>query len=156
MVRTGANYLIANGEQNQLIKYVAISLVTVITLNISFIKLGLNIEGVALGTAFSGALFTTFIWKAVFKSFGYDRGEQLKEIFNLYAPFLLLIILIGFFVLLFPGLLTHTSLVQMIYVVAFILSFFLIILFMPPFSKTSREIYALIKVNIPGKLNHTT
>lgn len=155
LVRTGANYLIANGEQNQLIKFVLISLITVIAANITFVKLGLNIEGIALGSAFSGALFTTLIWKTVFKSFGYDRLGQLKEIFNLYAPFLLLIGLIGVFVLVFPGLLTHTSLVQVIYVVAFILSFSLIILFIPPFSKTSREIYALIKANIPGKLNHT-
>jgi len=154
LVRTGANYLIANGEQNRLIKYVAISLVTVITANISFIKLGLNIEGIALGTAFSGALFTTLIWKTVFKGFGYDRIGQLKEIFNLYAPFLLLIGLIGFFVLAVPDLLIDTSFLPMICMVIFILLFILITLFVPPFNKTSREIYDLIKLHIPSRMNH--
>lgn len=152
LVRTGANFLIASGEQKQLIKYVSISLVAVIAFNISLVKLGLNIEGIALGTAFSGVLFTTLIWKNVFKSFGYDRSGQLKGIFNLYSPFLLSIGLIGILTLVFPRLLIDTSILPLICIVIFIVLFIIIILFTPPFSKTSRDLYHVIKLNVPAKI----
>jgi len=152
LIRTGANFLIAKGEQNRIILYVAISLITVIATGISFVKIGLDIAGIALGTALSGMVFTTLIWKAVFKNFGYNLTGQFKQLFNLYAPFLLLIGLLGIFVLVAPNLLVNRGYSAMIFTVIFMILFIAIIVSSPPFSKTSREIFQLIKQKVPGKI----
>ena len=152
LIRTGANFMIANDEQNRLILYVAISLITVVATSISFVKIGFDIAGIALGTALSGMVFTTLIWKAVFKHFGYNLTGQLKQLFNLYSPFLLLLGLLGIFVLVAPDVLVSSGYSAIIFTVIFMVLFIAIIIFSPPFSKTSREIFQLIKQKIPGKI----
>jgi len=152
LIRTGANFLIANGEQKRVILYVAISLITVIATSISLVKIELDIAGIALGTALSGLVFTTLIWKAVFKNFGYNLTGQCKQLFNLYAPFLLLLGLLGIFVLISPNLLVNSGYSAMIFTVIFMILYIAIIILSPPFSKTSRDLYHVIKLNVSAKI----
>ena len=145
LIRTGVNFLVANNKHLQVILYVAISLITVVATSISFVKMGFDIEGIALGTALSGMVFTTLIWKAVFKYFGYNLTDQFKKLFNLYAPFFLLLGLLGIFMLAKPGLLVNNGYSVMALAVIFMALLIAIIIASPPFNNTSRKIFRLIK-----------
>lgn len=150
LIRTGANFLIANGKQNSVILYVAISLMTVVMASVLLVKIGLGLEGIALGTAFSGMVFTTFIWKDVFKYFGYNIIGQLKQLLNLYAPFILLIGLLGILMLIEPNLLVNKGHTVIIYTLIFMTLFVNVIVLIPPFSKTSGKLFQLIRQKTRG------
>ena len=59
--------------------------------NITLIKLGLYIEGVAISTSASGILFATLTWLFIFKDLGFSKFESFKKLIFLYIPFFILL-----------------------------------------------------------------
>jgi len=151
LVRIGGNFVIAIDKQSSLLKYFVISLIVNILGNIAFVKLGYNIEGIAISTSFSAALLTSLVWKSVFKNMGYTKIDQWKGILDLYLPFLLSLGLIGFFILFVPDFLVKTGLLSLLHVIIFVTLFLAIVLFIAPFNKRATKIYHLIKVNMRSK-----
>lgn len=151
LIRTGTNFLIATNKQNILLRYFLLSLAVNIAGNITLVKLGLNIEGIAISTSISGALLTTLVWKSVFQSMGFSRFDKFKGLFGLYLPFMLLLGIIGICMLVLPNLLTETGVLSLIHSIIFICLFSTILCTVPPFSKCVKEIYHLLKTNVKTK-----
>ena len=144
-IRTGANYLIANDRQNILLGYFLISLVVNIVGNISLVKLGFNIEGIAISTSFSGALLASIVWINVFKEMGYGVFERIKLLLEIYLPFLILsiIFVVSFFI--YPNFLNTPSLFCMVNMAVFLFLFIGSILLIPPLKKRSTDLIMLTK-----------
>jgi O-antigen/teichoic acid export membrane protein len=152
LVRSGANYLIAKDKQALLLRYVLISLVTNVLGNIFLIKIGLGIEGIALGTAFSSVLLTTLVWMSVFRIMGYDNAEQWKALFNLYYPLILTIFLILVIKVLFRGALLESSFLSFLYMGLFLTIFLGISSLVPFYRGCFMEIYHIVKINKLSKV----
>lgn len=151
LIRNGVNFLVALNKQNEVLSFALFSLAVNAAVNITLIRLGFDIEGLAAGTAASGALLTTLVWMSVFKNMGHDRFGQLKEIFNLYLPFILLLALLGAFAIVDPILLSEAGAHTIYYTLVFIALFSLMLFSVPVLSCRSRELYNLIRINAPLK-----
>lgn len=147
LIRNGVNFLVALNKQNEVLSFALFSLAVNAAVNITLIRLGFDIEGLAVGTAASGALLTTLVWRSVFKNMGYDRVGQLKEIFNLYLPFILLLALLSAFAIVDPSLLSEAGAHTVYYTLVFIALFSLMLFSVPVLSCRSRELYNLIRIN---------
>jgi hypothetical protein len=82
----GANYLIAKGRQYELLAMVVISLILNILLAVGFVKIGLDIPGIASSTVLTMGLLSLLVWRKVLYIMGYAAGEQLVFILKLYYP----------------------------------------------------------------------
>lgn len=147
-IRGGTNFLIATNRQNVLIGYVLLSLAVNILGSIALVKLRFNIEGIAISTSFSVALLSSLIWKSVFKSMGFCKFDQFKEIFNLYLPFLVLLWFIGICILFSPNILTEYNMLSLWYVAIFIIFFLTVVYVISPLNKQAKEIYGLLKIKM--------
>jgi O-antigen/teichoic acid export membrane protein len=151
LVRNGVNFLIATDRQYLLLKYVAISLITTVIGNLVLIRLGMGIEGIAISTAFSGALLTSLVWKSVFRGMGCDVRGQWKEIFDLYLPYIVLIALLGVPIMLIPGLLCLTDVGSFWHTAVFLGLYSGLVLLIPPLRQRLKEIYHLAILNIRAR-----
>jgi O-antigen/teichoic acid export membrane protein len=150
LVRNGVNYLIATDKQNKLLMYVLLSLSVKVASALLFIKLGYNIEGIAISSGISGALLTTLIWISVFKAMGYQKSERWKGLLDLYLPFLLLL---GFGAILAgvaPNFMIVSGIPSLGYVILFMTAFSLALYLLPPFRTWTQELYGMAKVNLFG------
>jgi O-antigen/teichoic acid export membrane protein len=148
LIRTGINYLISIDKQFLLIRYVLISLIFNILGNITLVKLGFNIEGIALSTGIAGAILATLVWKSVFQEMGYSKAEQLKKILNLYLPFILLLALLLLLYILFPAYHEELNFLNAHYILLFVFLFTTILYCIPPFRWSTKELCTLLKENI--------
>lgn len=151
LVRNGVNYLIATDRQNKLLGYVLLCLMVKIFGNLLFIKLGYDIEGVAIISAISGVLLTTLIWISVFKAMGYQKSERWRRVGDLYLPFLLLLGFGAILVGVAPNILIVNGIPSLGYVIIFIMAFSLTLYLIPPFSTWTQELFGMARVNIIGK-----
>jgi len=108
-ILNGANYLIATNNQYKFIKSVLYSLLFNIVGNITFVKLGFNIEGIALSTSLSGVFLTTLILWYVFDDIEYDKNTKFFEIIHVYFPFFIFISTMLVCNLFIPGYFYETS-----------------------------------------------
>lgn len=146
LVGNGANFLIAHDKQGVLFLIVLISSSFNVLCAISFIKIGLNIEGVAISTVAAAAILTTLVWKTVLKYLGYSIHDLLKGIVKLYLPFLLVLGLVITITKLAPYLLISKINAMCIEVLTFIFLYCLFFLFIPPYRRSGRELYHYIKL----------
>ena len=86
LLRNGANYLIAANSERVFLKYIVITLVVNVALDLALVKGGLGITGVALGTSASGLLLSTLVWRRVLEMLHFQKVELWKTIFSLYLP----------------------------------------------------------------------
>jgi O-antigen/teichoic acid export membrane protein len=151
LIRNGVNFLVAINKQGELLIFFLVSIVVVVLGNFILIKLGFNIEGIAISTAFTGALLASLVWKSVFNNLGYSIINQIKNTLSLYMPFFLLIILIGIQKIFIPNLLNQIGMAPLFNVSLFTVLFSLSIFSLPPMSTWSKEIYHLMKTNIKAR-----
>jgi len=148
LIRTGINYLISIDKQFLLIRHVLISLIFNIVGNITLVKLGFYIEGIALSTGIAGAMLATLVWKSVFQEMGYSKAEQLKKIVSLYLPFILLLFILLLMYILFPAYDEDLHFLNVHYIFLFIFLFTTTLYYIFPFRRGTRELCALLKDNI--------
>jgi len=146
LIGNGVNYLVARNRQNILFILVISSIVINATVAIILIKLGLGIEGVAIGTCIAAFALATSIWSMVLSNLGYDNKALLKEIFNLYSPFLLAIGLILIISCFSPSFIKSTSMLSIAYLCLFIICYLAISLFIPPYKRVSRGLFEFVSI----------
>jgi O-antigen/teichoic acid export membrane protein len=73
VMRNGANYLIAVNQERVFIKYIVLTLLFNVISDVSLVKAGFGIAGVALGTSLAGLLLTTLVWRRVLIRLGFVR-----------------------------------------------------------------------------------
>jgi O-antigen/teichoic acid export membrane protein len=93
LTRGGVNLLIAVDRQRILLALVIGSVVMNVLGNVVLVRLGLNIAGIALSTAFCGACLAFAIWFLVFQSIGFSLKGCLKSTIELFAPALIFTLL---------------------------------------------------------------
>ncbi len=93
LMRNGANYLIAINQQRVFLKYIVVTLAFNIVSDVSLVKAGFGISGVALGTSFAGLLLTSFVWRKVLLSLDYLPRQVWAKLTTLYLPFIVLLTL---------------------------------------------------------------
>lgn len=86
LLRNGANYLIAANKERVFSKYVIATLVFNIISDVTLVKAGMGIAGVALGTSLAGLLLTSFVWRRVLLTLGYTSRAVWTTLLYLYAP----------------------------------------------------------------------
>lgn len=151
LFKNGANFLIANNRQNLVLWYAASCLVFNVAATFTAVRLGADIEGVALSSALSSALLTTMIWKKVFAVLGHKPAGQLKQLFQLYLPFLLLLVLIGAWWVLSPYPQNWTGMIPLYNSLLFAALMIVLIMEVPPLSRWSRELCVLLRVNMASR-----
>ena len=87
----GVNFLIAHNRQSILLLIVLISTFFNVLCAIFLIKIGFNIEGIAISTVTATAILTTLVWKTVLKELDFSLHNLLKGLVKLYLPFLLVL-----------------------------------------------------------------
>lgn len=91
MLRNGDNFLIAANHETAFLKFIVLTLVFNIVADVSLVKAGLGIEGIALGTSLSALLLTTIVWRKVLVGLEFSGQQIWTSLLNLYLPGLLLI-----------------------------------------------------------------
>jgi O-antigen/teichoic acid export membrane protein len=91
LLRNGANYLIAANHERVFLKYIVATLIFNVVSDVSLVKLGLGIEGVALGTSLAGMFLTTLVWRRVFKGLGLKPIAARSALLGVYLPLILLL-----------------------------------------------------------------
>jgi O-antigen/teichoic acid export membrane protein len=151
LVRSGANFLIANNEIYLLLKYVIVGLGTNVLLNIIFIKAGFGIAGVAFGTAIASIIVTTIIWISVFRVFGKGKVERWKELYKLYSPFIIALVLISIEELFIKQALLKNSFQVFLVIGVYFAMFISISYFIPIIRGVIKEVYSGIKMNMVNR-----
>ncbi len=144
-IRIGINYLVAINKQNVVFILVLFGLVLNVMLSIVFVKLNMNIEGVALSTSVSGCLLSISVWLMVFKNIGLSNVKQVKEITLLFVPFFLMVILLSPFWLRSDIFYKGQILLKIVYLTVFICIYLFSMVFLPPFKNWTKEILLMIK-----------
>jgi O-antigen/teichoic acid export membrane protein len=90
LLRNGANYLIAVNFERRFLKYIVITLVFNVIADVSLIKSGIGIAGIALGTSLAGSLLTTLVWRRALLALGHTKTETWRNIGTIYLPFIVL------------------------------------------------------------------
>jgi O-antigen/teichoic acid export membrane protein len=90
LLRNGANYLIAANQERVFLKYILITLAFNIISDVSLVKGGLGIAGVALGTSFAGLLLTSLVWRRVLIGLGFRQRRAWTTLLGLYLPIIVL------------------------------------------------------------------
>jgi O-antigen/teichoic acid export membrane protein len=150
-LRNGVNYLVAQNKQFLLLRHVLVALTFNVICNFTFVKLGLNIRGIAIGTSLSSAILSFLIWKSTLNHMGYGVIDLWTEIIKNYGPFLLLFGIIYSLALIYPASLTKAGLSSIVFVLIFILVYIGIVTFVPPFRQSTKEIFNLVKMSIKSK-----
>jgi O-antigen/teichoic acid export membrane protein len=91
LMRNGANYLIATNKEPVFLKYILITLGFNIVSDVSLVKGGLGMAGVALGTSLAGLLLTTLVWRRVLIGLGFHQRQAWTTILWLYLPIIILV-----------------------------------------------------------------
>lgn len=86
LLRNGANYLIATHKERSFLKYLLLTLVFNVVADVSFVKAGLGLEGVAVGTSLAGLILTTLVWRRVLLDLGCALADVWTKLFALYLP----------------------------------------------------------------------
>ncbi len=86
--RNAANYLIAANQERRFLFYILVSLFLNVIADVTLVKLGYGIEGIAVGTALGGFLLSTLVWRRVLIGLDVRRRICLR-LMELYAPGLL-------------------------------------------------------------------
>lgn len=92
LLRNGANYLIADNQERVFLFYIAGTLISTALFDVSLVKTGFGIEGVALGTSLAGLLLTTLVWRRVLKSLGFASRRAWAVLVGLYLPHMVLVV----------------------------------------------------------------
>jgi O-antigen/teichoic acid export membrane protein len=142
MLSSGTNYLIAHNRLNVLLAYSLICLAANFTGNIVLVRLGLDINGIAVSACLSGALLTSLIWLAVFKNMGYSGFDQFKKLLSLFSPFFVggVPVVICLF---FAKDALMKPVISLMYASAFFLLYSMSAFTIPPFMKWIKELYIL-------------
>lgn len=146
LVGNGVNFLIAHNKQSVLFLIVLISSFFNVLLAISLIKIGFNIEGVAISTVTAAAILTTLVWQTVLKYLGYSIHHLLEEMMKLYLPLLVVLSLVLIIMKLAPYLLFSNINTGIIEVLTFIVLYCFILVIIPPYRRTGMELYHYIKL----------
>jgi O-antigen/teichoic acid export membrane protein len=93
LTRGGVNLLISVDRQRILLALIAGSVVLNVLGNVILVRLGLNIAGIALSTAFCSACLAFAVWLLVFQSIGFSLGKRLKSTLELFVPALIFTLL---------------------------------------------------------------
>jgi teichuronic acid exporter len=152
IVRTGANFLIATNRQSVVLRYILTSLTINILGNILLARLGYGIEGIAFGSSVSACVLATLVWLAVFKHLGSGRTVQMRELADLYLPYLLMLSLLALYEILVPGVFADPSPHLAVLSVTFVLMFSMILYMIPTVRVRSMGIFGLLKANIRNKV----
>jgi O-antigen/teichoic acid export membrane protein len=139
LIGNGINFLLAKDKQNQMFFVVLACIAINFACAFVFVKSGMNIEGVALGTGISAAVLATNVWFMVLSNIGYSNKEVWKEISILYSPFILALSFMGIIYLLSPEGLNCSSKMSLAYLAAFVVSYMVTIYNVSPFKRVSRE-----------------
>ena len=146
LVGNGANFLIAHNKQGVLFLIVLISSFFNVLFAISLIKIGLNIEGIAISTIAAAVILTTLVWKTVLKYLGYSIHDILKGMIKLYLPFLVvlgLVMIITKLALDFHFSKINTGIIE---ISTFIVLYCLIISLIPHYRRSGMALYYYIKL----------
>jgi O-antigen/teichoic acid export membrane protein len=141
----GVNFLIATNRQNWLCLLVLASTCIAVIASYGAVRLGFGIEGLAVSTCFSGLFLTLFVWRSVFAGMGFAFSKQLEEIMKLHVPFMLLLILLGFGILVSPQFLLQTTMFGIVYAVIFTLIYSCILFALPLTRQWINEIFIMFR-----------
>ncbi|MCE5284742.1 MAG: lipopolysaccharide biosynthesis protein [Pelosinus sp.] len=145
LVGNGSNYLIAYDKQGVLFLFVLISLFFNVLCSIIFVKIGFNIEGVAISTVVAAAILTTLVWKTVLKYLDYSIHKLLKEIVKLYLPFFVVLCLVIIITKLTHYFLLSEINIGIIEISTFIVLYCLIIFLIPPYRELGLKLYRYVR-----------
>ncbi len=141
LIGNGANFLIAHDKQGVLFLFVLISSSFNVLCAISFIKIGFNIEGIAISTVSATAILTTLVWKTVLKYLGYSIHNLLEEMVKLYLPFLVVFGLVTIITMFAPDLFFSKIGAGIIEILAFTVLYCVVMSLIPPYRRLGRELY---------------
>ncbi len=102
LLRNGANFLIAANHERVFLKYILVTLLFNIGVDVTFVKAGWGITGVALGTSLAGFLLNTLVWRRVLVGLEFSRRQLWNKIFEMYLPILVLALAASGLSLLWP------------------------------------------------------
>jgi len=91
LLRNGANYLIATHKERVFLIYLLLTLLFNVVADVSLVKVGWGLEGVALGTSLAGLLLNTLVWRRVVIDLGYDPSEVWPKVLGFYWPLIALV-----------------------------------------------------------------
>ena len=86
LLRNGVNYLIATHKERRFLKYLCVTLVFNIVADVSLVKAGWGLQGVAIGTSLAGLLLSTLVWRRVLIDLGCAQSEVWFKLLGLYLP----------------------------------------------------------------------
>jgi O-antigen/teichoic acid export membrane protein len=95
LFRNAANYLIAANQERLFLKFIVITLVFNFVFDVSLVKVGFGMAGVAAGTSLAGFFLNTIVWRRVLIGLGFDRRQQWRAMLELYLPLLAAVVVLG-------------------------------------------------------------
>jgi O-antigen/teichoic acid export membrane protein len=148
MIRNGLYFLISLGQQNKLIVYFLFSLAISISASFVLIQHGFNIEGIAFSAGLAGAILTTLIWMSVLKHMEYPLQERWCQLFSLYCPYMVMMVLLFGFIAVEPDFLKMTGPASCVYILLLTAVLLLMIFRVPFFSR----IFSIILHKVKNEL----
>lgn len=141
----GVNFLIATNKQKQLCLLGLGSLCIGVIAAYGAVWSGWGIEGLAVSTFVSDSFFALFMWRSVFEGMGFASSKQWREIVKLQVPFLVMLIILGFGILVAPQFLTHTTKFSIAYAVIFAIIYAAMIFITPMTRQWGTEVVTVLR-----------
>lgn len=91
LMRTAVNVLIAADRQGRVMAYAGFTLCLNVALNVTFVRLGYGIAGVACGTSLAALVLNLLVWRRAMQTLRLTNKESRANLLLLYLPLILLL-----------------------------------------------------------------